>query len=169
MSPIEQWAIFDAPDAPTFAEGLVCVLGDAAHASTPHQGAGAGMAFEDAYVLGGLVREAYRESSVSPGSSGGSHPDTVKPTIPMATRLKAAFQSYSNVRLPRTQKLVRTSRHCMEVYALCAEGVEEDLGKVAENLKQRHNWIWGVDLERDLEEGLGRMRDLLGAGSAGGG
>ena len=33
-----------------YVDGKVVLLGDAAHASTPHQGAGAGMAVEDAYL-----------------------------------------------------------------------------------------------------------------------
>ena len=32
------WALFDYPPADTFCKGRVCLLGDAAHASTPHQG-----------------------------------------------------------------------------------------------------------------------------------
>jgi 2-polyprenyl-6-methoxyphenol hydroxylase-like FAD-dependent oxidoreductase len=36
---------------PTFAKGRVCLAGDAAHASTPNQGGGAGFGIEDALVL----------------------------------------------------------------------------------------------------------------------
>lgn len=32
------WALFDYPPAETYFKGRVCLLGDAAHASTPHQG-----------------------------------------------------------------------------------------------------------------------------------
>ena len=32
------WALFDYPPADTYFKGRVCLLGDAAHASTPHQG-----------------------------------------------------------------------------------------------------------------------------------
>ncbi|KAK3068082.1 hypothetical protein LTS18_000821, partial [Coniosporium uncinatum] len=45
------WALFQHDEAPFYNKGRVCLMGDAAHASTPHQGAGAGMAVEDAYVL----------------------------------------------------------------------------------------------------------------------
>lgn len=37
-----RWACFDNPDAETYFDGRICLVGDAAHASTPHQGAGAG-------------------------------------------------------------------------------------------------------------------------------
>jgi salicylate hydroxylase len=39
----KQWGLFDAPNASTFCSGRICLAGDAAHASTPNQGAGAGM------------------------------------------------------------------------------------------------------------------------------
>ena len=37
------WGLFDYPAARTYYKGRTCLSGDAAHASTPHQGAGAGM------------------------------------------------------------------------------------------------------------------------------
>ncbi|RAL66883.1 hypothetical protein DID88_007665 [Monilinia fructigena] len=36
-------------------KGRIVLLGDAAHASTPHQGAGAGQAIEDAFILSNLL------------------------------------------------------------------------------------------------------------------
>ncbi|EMR70863.1 putative salicylate hydroxylase protein [Eutypa lata UCREL1] len=47
-----QW---EHKSTPTYANGRVCIMGDAAHATTPWQGAGAGQAFEDAAVLGALL------------------------------------------------------------------------------------------------------------------
>src|ERR1700712_1554082 len=48
----DKWALYhhDIP-AKTYRKGRICVMGDAAHASTPHQGAGGGMAVEDTLVL----------------------------------------------------------------------------------------------------------------------
>ncbi|RFU26924.1 hypothetical protein B7463_g9431, partial [Scytalidium lignicola] len=47
----ENWALFNHDPAETYTKGRVCLLGDAAHATTPHQGSGAGMAIEDALIL----------------------------------------------------------------------------------------------------------------------
>ena len=58
------WAIFHTLPADTFCQGRVALLGDAAHASSPHQGAGAGMAMEDAYVLSSLMREVHKPSDI---------------------------------------------------------------------------------------------------------
>jgi len=44
MEKPDVWALFDHPPAPTYFKGRFALLGDAAHASTPHQGAGAGQA-----------------------------------------------------------------------------------------------------------------------------
>ncbi|UQC78867.1 salicylate 1-monooxygenase SalA, partial [Colletotrichum lupini] len=54
---ITKWAIFDTYDypAPTYVKGRLCLAGDAAHASTPHHGAGAGMGVEDALALATLL------------------------------------------------------------------------------------------------------------------
>ena len=40
------WSVWEMPPAPTFFKGRVGLMGDAAHASTPYQGAGAGQAIE---------------------------------------------------------------------------------------------------------------------------
>nr|WP_295934610.1 FAD-dependent monooxygenase [uncultured Dyadobacter sp.] len=45
LKPMEQWS-----------DGRVCLIGDAAHATTPNLGQGACQAIEDAYVLGELLK-----------------------------------------------------------------------------------------------------------------
>jgi salicylate hydroxylase len=49
------WALADLPPVRRWSLGRVVLLGDAVHAPLPHQGQGAGMAIEDAYVLGALL------------------------------------------------------------------------------------------------------------------
>ncbi|KAF5350912.1 hypothetical protein D9758_010492 [Tetrapyrgos nigripes] len=51
------WAIHDLKPLDTFIspQRRVALLGDAGHAMTPHLGAGAGQAIEDAYILGGIL------------------------------------------------------------------------------------------------------------------
>ena len=124
----KQWALFDAPDASTYLHGRICLVGDAAHASTPNQGAGAGMAFEDAYVLSSLLGRA--------GSS---------------RHINDVFRAFDAVRRPRTQRLVATSRTAGEVYELVHDGVGDDLEKVRDNLEGRHEWIWKEDLPREVQ------------------
>lgn len=56
----DKWAIFDTYDnpAPTFIQGRVCLAGDAAHASSPHHGAGAGIGVEDALAICTILEQA---------------------------------------------------------------------------------------------------------------
>jgi salicylate hydroxylase len=50
-----RWAIHVVDPLPLFVSGHVALLGDAAHAMTPHQGVGGGQAIEDAHILGRLL------------------------------------------------------------------------------------------------------------------
>ena len=124
-----RWALFDAPNAQTYCNGRICLIGDAAHASTPNQGAGAGMAYEDAYILGALLGE-----------------------VKMSGQICKAFEAFDVVRRPRTQRLVATSRTAGALYDFVHDGIGDDLAKVKENVDARHTWIWEVDLPREVAE-----------------
>ncbi|TFK17802.1 salicylate hydroxylase [Coprinopsis marcescibilis] len=50
-----RWAIHTVRPLSSYSHGRVALLGDAAHASPPHQGSGAAMAIEDAFVLATLL------------------------------------------------------------------------------------------------------------------
>lgn len=184
------WALFDhLPSSTYFHKGKICLLGDAAHASTPHHGAGAGMAIEDAMILSRLLGE-----------------------ITSAGQLEAAFKAYDTVRRPRSQRLVESSRRVARVYdfedeevlgggmggGLAGEvgkGVNGEVGNGvvnggtidgeirnghdAENgngngtddstLNQRMkaylshawDWIWKEDLDAQLEKAMGLLRGYL--------
>jgi 2-polyprenyl-6-methoxyphenol hydroxylase-like FAD-dependent oxidoreductase len=54
---IGKWPVYDIPFLPTWHKGPVCLVGDAAHATSPHAGQGASMALEDAIVLAKCVRD----------------------------------------------------------------------------------------------------------------
>ena len=52
-----RWVTHDIPTLPVWHHGPICLLGDAAHATSPHAGQGASMAIEDAVVLGRSLRD----------------------------------------------------------------------------------------------------------------
>ena len=135
MENTDIWALFDTYDhpLPTYYRGKVCVMGDAAHASTPHQGSGAAMAIEDAYILSELL---------------GSIDDS--------TGIEKAFKAYDAVRRERTQKVVSTSREAGTLWEL--EKYKGDLKKTFEDMDTRFNWIWNGDLEAEIVEGYEKMR-----------
>ncbi|KAF2749694.1 putative salicylate hydroxylase [Sporormia fimetaria CBS 119925] len=124
----DQWALFNHEPAATFQKGSVVLLGDAAHATTPHQGAGAGQAIEDALFLAELLDRA----------------------TSLGVSTNAAFQAYDAVRRPRSQRVVSTSKAAGYTYAMTGPaGSDDEL--LREELLQRFNWIWEYDVKRELE------------------
>ncbi|TFK94532.1 FAD/NAD(P)-binding domain-containing protein [Polyporus arcularius HHB13444] len=49
------WAVHTVRELPTNVSGRVALIGDAAHAMTPHQGSGAGQAIEDGFILATIL------------------------------------------------------------------------------------------------------------------
>ncbi|KAF1938050.1 mannitol 1-phosphate dehydrogenase [Clathrospora elynae] len=128
------WALFMHPSCNTYTKGRVCLLGDAAHATTPHQGAGAGMCIEDAYILSNLVKEANNVDDV-----------------------KRAFSAFDQTRRERTQKNVITSQEGGKLYEFELYG--DDLDKIQEALSTRMDWIWNFNLEEQLAQAQKIMKD----------
>jgi 2-polyprenyl-6-methoxyphenol hydroxylase-like FAD-dependent oxidoreductase len=54
---IGRWPVYDLPSLPTWHRGRVVLIGDAAHATSPHVGQGASLAMEDAIVLAQCLRD----------------------------------------------------------------------------------------------------------------
>ncbi|CAK7237919.1 hypothetical protein SBRCBS47491_010206 [Sporothrix bragantina] len=126
------WALFDHPPSHTYFSGRVCLLGDAAHASTPHKGSGAGMAIEDAYIMGNLL-----------GS------------IQSANQIEQAFSVFNSLRKERSQRLVTDSRETGQVYQL---EMSDDPAWIADFISKRMGWVWNHDLEEELETGREMLR-----------
>ncbi|MDD2133503.1 salicylate 1-monooxygenase [Pseudomonas kurunegalensis] len=130
------WALHDLAELPGYSHGRVGLIGDAAHAMLPHQGAGAGQGLEDAWLLARLLADP----AVLQGSP------------------QAVLQAYDAVRRPRACQVQRTSWEAGELYEFRDPGVLDDpqvLGKV---LGARFDWLWNHDLQDDLKQ----ARQLLG-------
>lgn len=138
-----KWRINDHEPVPTwvFLGGKVALLGDACHATTPHQGAGAGQAVEDGYILSRALSDWLSRGREGP--------------------LGAWMELYQRVRLPRAQKVVTTSREAGELYEFESPDLvdlpyDEAAPIVAERLQERLKWLWDEDLdavyEREREE-----------------
>ncbi|KAF2093972.1 FAD/NAD(P)-binding domain-containing protein [Rhizodiscina lignyota] len=136
----DKWMLFEHPPAKSYCDeaGKICLLGDCAHASTPHHGAGAGMAIEDSAVLSRLLGAL-------------EQPD------PRA--LAAAFRSYDTARRVRTQKLVTTSRDAALLYEFQTPGILDDIEKVRKNVQERLRWIWDLDVEQHCMEAVNRLKE----------
>ncbi|KAF5622333.1 mannitol 1-phosphate dehydrogenase [Fusarium sp. NRRL 52700] len=108
----------------------VAVIGDAAHATTPFQGAGAGQAIEDALILSQLLGRVQCIHEIAP-----------------------AFAAYNTIRRLRTERVIQTSREAMKLYTL-ADNVET----WKQAWDGRMNWIWDIDLEAHIAEALEMLR-----------
>ena len=153
---LERWAIFDMYEhpAPAYARGRLCLAGDAAHASAPHHGAGAGFGMEDALALSMALEEAQlalaEESRNDDGAAG--------------KLLAATFQAFSDERYERTQWLVRSSRETGDIYEWAYPGTGESAERCREEIMQRTRKLWDFDIagmtervRRGLGERLGKM------------
>ncbi|WP_420545849.1 FAD-dependent oxidoreductase [Nitrosopumilus sp.] len=76
--------IYNIPHLPTWHKGHVCLIGDAAHAISPHAGQGATMAIEDAVVLAKCLRDIYD--------------------------IQDAFSKYQQLRKDRVEKMISMAR-----------------------------------------------------------
>lgn len=136
-----KWKINDRKplDLWHYMDGKVILLGDAAHAMTPHLGAGAGQSIEDGWVLGRSLSEYLSSPSNDHFSS-----------------LSSTAQLYQTVRLPRAQKTQATSRAAGNTYEMQTDDMidksfEECVPIIAERTRERMKWVWEEDLDAAYE------------------
>ena len=140
MQDPSQWAIFEHPPLTTFTKSRVAIIGDAAHASTPHQGAGAGQAIEDAHVLAEILAD---------------------PQVTEAKHFTAALQAYDIVRRPRSQQVVTSSKENGDVLCLRHDGILDDEEKLKDTFSNRFRWLWDVDIAGQAESARKIMLELI--------
>ncbi|RYP64753.1 hypothetical protein DL770_009138 [Monosporascus sp. CRB-9-2] len=138
----EQRAIYlwDHPPARSYVSGPLCVIGDAAHASTPWQGSGGGMSIEDSLILSTLLGRAK--------------------TLPEAI---TALKVYDQVRRPRTQRIVQSGR---DLGTLLTSSNEKTglYVKEPEKLLRRWDFILDIDIEEHCNEAIEMMEEELKIG-----
>ncbi|KAL4865157.1 hypothetical protein BDV12DRAFT_175115 [Aspergillus spectabilis] len=135
-----QWAIYEHPHISTYARSRVAILGDAAHASTPHQGAGAGQAIEDAHVLAEILGDE---------------------RVTDSQHVIAAFQAYDAIRRPRSQRVVSSSAENAYLLCLRLEGVGADEDKLTRTLQERLRWLWDLDVQDQVERARAIMLEQI--------
>lgn len=128
-----QWGIFDLGDHPlsSYTKGRICLVGDAAHATSPHHGAGPGFCIEDVAVLASLLAD---------------------PQVQSINQLESVFAVYDAHRRERTQWLVRSSRRAGNMYEGLAQDVGRDFVKMERELVDRLGHIWNLDLDDLVRE-----------------
>ena len=128
------WGIHDLGDRPlpTYARGRICIIGDAAHASSPHFGAGAGFGIEDSAVMAELLADAAQLVNSSKATT--------------TAVLETAFQVFDECRRERTQWLVKHSRDAIAIYQWHYPPSGRDPGKCKKELEWRTKVIWDASV-----------------------
>jgi salicylate hydroxylase len=120
-----KWALLGREPLDHFAQGRVCVMGDAAHPTLPFLAQGANMALEDAIVLARLLDE------------GGDVP--------------AALVRYEQARVDRTARIVRGSSENTKRFHNPALGSAEGAAAYVDRefepakVKARYDWLYEYD------------------------
>ncbi|RYP05822.1 hypothetical protein DL764_003533 [Monosporascus ibericus] len=135
----EQEAIYlwEHPPARTYVAGPLCVMGDAAHATTPWQGSGGGMSIEDSLILSALLGSAKNP-----------------------TEALTALKVYDQVRRPQTQRIVESSRVTGAI--LTGSGEATFNLKTSEKLLRRWDFILDIDMRKHYNEAVEMMERELG-------
>ncbi|KAI1760825.1 FAD/NAD(P)-binding domain-containing protein [Hypoxylon sp. FL1150] len=154
---LEKWAVFDTWDypAPFYNRGTVVLAGDAAHASSPHHGAGACCGIEDALCLVTLVKQ------VNTTLLGGT---TTKTKNTRKEALAAAFEVFDAVRRTRSQWLVNSSRRVCDLYHQPEWGHPQKWIKAEtcfEEIRDRSLKIWHFDYESMIRETVDRYAEKM--------
>ncbi|KZL85561.1 salicylate hydroxylase-like protein [Colletotrichum incanum] len=138
---LDRWGQFDLGDhpPPTYAKGRICLIGDAAHATTPHQGAGGGICIEDAAVMASLLAE-----------------DGVK----CGTDIEAVFATFDAHRRERGEWLIKSSRRAGELYELQSEH-GKDFQKLGAEVQATAKKMWGFDIEANIREAVEDLKKRL--------
>ena len=135
-----RWPLFNHPDTPTYYNGRICMLGDAAHASSPSQAAGAGQGLEDAQLLSHLFG-----------------------LVQGPQQIQTAIEIYDAIRRPRAQSVVQESRIVGDIYYLGYPGYGDDMQKITDEANVRLPAIWWYDLEKDVKKAEAMFTEKCGA------
>ncbi|KAK8075460.1 hypothetical protein PG997_010123 [Apiospora hydei] len=140
---LDKWAVFDMLEAPvpSYSRGPLCLAGDAAHASTPNHGAGAGAGFEDALVLTEVLTVLAERAGVVG-----------------ADVVTEALGVYSDMRYERSQWLVKSSRHVGDTFAWKDGLGGIDKEKFGRDLEDRSHHLWDYDIDDMVKETRSRLK-----------
>lgn len=143
-----KWAINNLNPIEKYASHRVFLAGDAAHAMTPHQGAGAGQAIEDAYILASLLTDRFCEDRNS---------------IPHIAEV------YNTIRCPAANAILLASRDQGKWCELDHPGLtnfkegdsvpSDMLDKVFADISEAWEWVWMSSAEDDKKRAIEMLKE----------
>lgn len=134
---LKMYSQWEHKSTPTYANKQVCIMGDAAHATSPWQGSGAALALEDAVVLGALLEQVQSPADIAP-----------------------AFQAFDEARRPRGQGVIDSSRTTGKIFCFQDEAATGEPERLRELLGQRWDFIFSFDLQKQKQEAVARAKHL---------
>ncbi|EKM51446.1 uncharacterized protein PHACADRAFT_263582 [Phanerochaete carnosa HHB-10118-sp] len=152
-----KWVINSVIGLPTYFSGRVALIGDAAHAMTPHQASGAAQGVEDGLLLAALLADPL----ASPA------------TLPHILR------AYDHVRRPFSQEILRRSYECGAAYYFqrgafadvpvpdSASGkiAPESLKALSDHINELLEWTWKTSSDGDRSEALEMFHGFVVSGA----
>ncbi|KAF7315476.1 Glycoside hydrolase family 3 protein [Mycena indigotica] len=131
-----KWGIHHLAPLPLYVTGRVALLGDAAHAMTPHLGSGAGQAIEDAYILAKVLGAATLNT------------------------LDAALEAYETTRLPMANHVLRASAVAGKMFEFNNE-LGERYQVLGPAIGAQWNYLDETTPEGESMRAVERMREAL--------
>jgi salicylate hydroxylase len=135
-----RWAIHTVKPLDYFVNENVALLGDAAHAITPHQGTGAGQAIEDAYILSTVL----------------GHRLTTRETISRALRI------YDHIRRPFSHNAQERARLNGQYFTFNCKEMNFDniperelipkLKILGQTFSKNWEWVWTTSIVTSVVE-----------------
>ncbi len=129
------WALHDLEELAGYTYGRIGLIGDAAHAMLPHQGAGAGQGLEDAWLLARLLGD---------------------PRV-LECDVQNVLEVYDAIRRPRACRVQQTSREAGELYEYRNLQVTDQEPLLSTTLANRFDWLWNHDMQSDLAEARAQL------------
>ncbi|KAJ7747330.1 FAD/NAD-P-binding domain-containing protein [Mycena metata] len=130
-----KWGIHHLEELPFFVTDRVVLLGDAAHGMSPHLGAGAGQAIEDAYILAHVLGAA------------------------AADRFDAALEAYQQTRLPVANHVLRSSYESGNMYEFNSPFGDE-YSALGPAIQHQWDFLTESTPEGEAEKAMGILRSL---------
>lgn len=148
---VTKFAVSHVRSLPHYADRRVVLLGDSAHAMSPHFTAGAGQAIEDAYILGRLL----------------AHPRITALDVP------AVLKIYESIRRPVANDAVERSLRLGGMYEFQPDtlpegtnlekihaGDPQELSTLAEAMQEMYQFHWAELPERDWQRAEEMLRAI---------
>ncbi|KAI1814982.1 hypothetical protein GGS20DRAFT_366611 [Poronia punctata] len=145
---LDKWAIFDMYDnpVPAYNKGPVALAGDAAHASGPHLGAGAGFGIEDALVLASVLEAAAQQE---------------RPGKRRVDICHDALAAYNAVRYERGQWLPGATREAVDLFQWRDSEVSTNPEKYLSRVGRLYHEIWDENLDVMVDTTVKEFRKRL--------